>query len=239
MIIPVFSFVFDPFTQTPWLTPAEHDGLCCLIDRAQQFGGTEDIFFLCVSSGSIAVRLQRDAHTDALLVSGFACKKQHEPWLWIYLPSALRMLFQQPIANETMQFHTEDAPKFDAWLQQQQRGLWDGIQKFARNSARSMHPYSIAFTHIDPSLYSDGSIHWYSILPYIEAEESIQQQFPQTLETYRDEFKDDEAVRIVPPIITRTWRLTVGDEYTKLGRIGETSDWYELRDTIRDLLSEI
>ncbi len=237
MKLSAYPFVFDPSERSRLLSQDEHDGLSCLLDRARQFGGEDDIFFLCMTTCSVLVRFARGGDTGALTASGFAFRKQQESWVWLYLPSLLRAVFEDVPDEKHVSFCTEDAPKFDAWLSHRQPQLFRSAQQFACDTARQIHPYSVAWTHISPSQYSDDGIAWYTLPARRGEEEHICRQQPEDVTRCLEEGEDD-GTRIVPPTVTRTWRVVRDGEKHKLGRVDDVCDWYGFARSVREALEE-
>lgn len=236
MNLSAFPFVFDPSERHRWLSSDEHAGLRCLLDRAQHFGGGDDIFFLCLTTCSLLVRFVPDKKTGRLSAFGFAFKKQQESWIWLYLPQLLRIVFAAPPNEDKVRLMTEDTPQFDTWLAQHQPQLHACAQQFARDTARQMHPYSVAFSHIDPSLYGDIGIRWYAIAPPAGTEQPVPCLQPEDMHDFPAQ--SDSGAVITPPVITRTWRVVDGDERHKLGRIDDISDWYTFERRVRRHLTD-
>lgn len=226
MTLTGFPFLFDPNEKHRFLTLAEHEGLCCLLDRAQQFGGTGDVFFLCASTCSVLVRVSPDS-SGTWHAAGYAFQKQQEPWVWLYLPSLLGTVLSIPASSGNLRFDTSARSQADEWLKRHDPALWRGAQQLARDTERRMHAYSIGFTHLDPSLYGDDGICWYRLEPQKQAEDNTQ-ELPQA-----EAADTDDSTYIVPPVITRTWRVRSNEEKFKLGTVEDTSDWYEFADRVR------
>lgn len=231
MTLTGFPFLLNPSEKHRFLTLEEHDGLCCLLDRAQQFGGSGDIFFLCVSTCSLLVRISPDK-TGIWRAAGFAFQKQQEPWVWLYLPSLLGTVLDISASPGNLYFRMETAAQADEWLKRQDAALSRSAQQLAHDAARQMHPHSIGFTHLDPSLYGDDGIQWYRLEPHAEPEDDTPVLPPVDRKSIPD------GAYLVPPVITHTWRVVSDGEKIKLGTVDDVSDWYELADRVREILSE-
>ena len=239
MTLTGFPFAFDPAEKHRLLTLEEHEGLCCLLDRAQHYGGAGDMFFLCMSTCSLLVRISPEK-TGIWTAHGYAFQKTQEPWVWLYLPALLGTLLAPPSGE--LHFPVENADAASAWLERHDAPLWHSAQQLIRDSARHMHAYSIGFTHLPPEVYADDGIHWYTVEPAKEAEEHIILLPPtdaaHTTEAELDTAEVSDDVRIVPPRITKTWRIVRGEEKYKLGTVEQTSDWYPFADRVRSILSD-
>lgn len=238
MILSAFPFTFHSGERHRFLTHDEADGLSCLLDRARQFGGTDDIFFLCVSTCSLLVRFTQNTKTSELFASGLAFKKQQESWIWIYLPSLLRSVCGTPSTSSKLCLRTENAQQADEWLQLNRPGLHQCARQFVKDTARLLHPHSVAFTHLPPTRYGDDSICWYRIEPFFQREEVIRQQQPQAADHCAARFSVDAEISIVPPHLTHTWRIATPNGRKKLGRVEGTPDWYDFAAQISSLQDE-
>ena len=241
MTLTGFPFALDPAEKHRLLTLEEHEGLCCLLDRARHYGGAGDIAFLCMSTCSLLVRFA-PAKNGTWSACGYAFQKAQEPWVWIYLPSLPGTLLAPPSGK--LLFHAENAEAADAWLERHDASLSRAAKQLARDAARQMHPYSVGFTHLDPALYADDGIHWYTLEPSKAAEEHTILLPEQPAEPVDEAAETSDAdapaddVRIVPPRITKTWRVVRGEEKYKLGAVDETSDWYAFADRVRGALAD-
>lgn len=231
MTLTGFPFLLDPAEKHRLLTLQEHDGLCCLLDRAQQFGGTDDVFFLCMSTCSVLVRVSPDEN-GAWHAAGFAFQKQQEPWLWLYLPSLLGTVLDSAPSSGNLRFRIEAAAQADEWLKRHNLALWRGAQQLAHDTARQMHPYSIGFTHLDPSVYGDDGIQWYRLEPHKQEQDNTRELSAAEIDDTKD------GAYIVPPLLTRTWRVLSDEEKMKLGPVDDTSDWYAFAHRVHAALSE-
>lgn len=235
MTLTGFPFVLDPADKHRLLTLEEHEGLCCLLDRARHYGGAGDIAFLCMSTCSLLVRFAPEK-TGTWTVCGYAFQKAQEPWVWAYLPSLPGTLLAPPSGK--LLFHAERADTADVWLERHDPSLSHGARQLARDTARQMHPHSVGFTHLDPAVYADDGIHWYALEPSKSAEEhTILLPQPPAREPEPADSMPADEIRIVPPRITKTWRVVRGEEKYKLGAVDETSDWYVFADRMRSAMT--
>lgn len=245
MTLTGFPFALEPAQKHHLLTLEEHEGLCCLLDRAQHYGGTGDIVFLCMSTCSLLVRFAPQPN-GIWGVTGYAFQKVQEPWVWIYLPSLLGTVLNPPCGK--LSFSVETAGAADGWLERHAPALRQGAQQFARDSARQMHAYSIGFTHLDPALYADSGIQWYPLTPAHDAQEHTvtlpkpAQTEPDALSQENTAFEQPDELHIVPPRILprifKTWRVRCGKEKYKLGTVEPISDWYDFADRIYSVVSQ-
>ena len=142
MTLTGFPFVLDPADKHRLLTLEEHEGLCCLLDRARHYGGAGDIAFLCMSTCSLLVRFAPEK-TGTWTVCGYAFQKAQEPWVWAYLPSLPGTLLAPPSGK--LLFHAERADTADVWLERHDPSLSHGARQLARDTARLCTP-TTAFT---------------------------------------------------------------------------------------------
>lgn len=227
MKLTAYPFLLHPAEKNKLLTRAEHDGLCCLLDRAKYFGGDGDVLFLCMSTCSVLVRFAPD-QAGIWCASGFAFQKQMEQWAWLYLPSLLGTVLTPHTGN--LQFRIDTAAQADEWLQRHDAALAAAAQHLKHDTARQMHPYSVGFTHLDPSVYGDDSIVWYTLEPQKQAESNIE-----THSAVDCTPKDGDAV-ITPPKLLRGWRILQGDDAIKLSCVSETENWYTFAARVRQAI---
>ena len=133
MTLTGFPFVLDPADKHRLLTLEEHEGLCCLLDRARHYGGAGDIAFLCMSTCSLLVRFAPEK-TGTWTVCGYAFQKAQEPWVWAYLPSLPGTLLAPPSGK--LLFHAERADTADVWLERHAAGTADWKAHFRTSSRR-------------------------------------------------------------------------------------------------------
>lgn len=232
MTLTGFPFVFDPMRSHALLTPDEHDGLCCLLARAQHYGGAGDVVFLCLSGCSALVRFAPE-HDGGWRAAGYAFQKQQEPWVWLYLPSLLGTVCEAPSADGHLRFRVDTAARTDDWLERSDPALWRGARRLADDTARQLQPYCVGFTHLDPARYGDAGIRWYRLTPHREAEAHVPALDKAEMDDCRPLFEADSGVRIVPPRVTQTWRVARGDQKARLGPVDRQTDWYAFVDRVR------
>lgn len=223
MTLTGYPFTLQPGERHPLLAPEEHEGLCCLLERARHYGGAGDIVFLCLSGCALLLRFAPE-QDGAWTARGYAFQKGQEPWVWVYLPAMLGTLLAPP--DGKLRFRAEQADAADEWLQRHDAALWDGAQRFARDTARQMHAHPVGFTRLDPSVYAEDSIRWYALTPARAAQDNTVILPPAAPE-------QEDGLRIVPPRLTRTWRAVRGEEKYKLGPVDERSDWYDFAARVR------
>ena len=220
-----YPFLLKPAEKHKLLTRAEQDGLCCLLDRAKHFGGDGDVLFLCLSSCSVLLRISSDE-----TVSGFAFQKQMEQWAWLYLPSLLGTVLT-PHTGE-LRFRIDTAEQAEQWLQRHDAALFSGAQQLKHDTARQMHPHSVGFTHLDPSVYGDTGITWYALQPQKKSEANTQHMEAVMCEP------DDTDAFLAPPKLLRGWRILRGDDTIKLRSVDDTEDWYSFAARIHDAMEK-
>ena len=224
-------FLLDATQKNKNLTQAEHEGLCALLDRCKRFGGTGDVLFLCLSTCSLLVRFHSDEqqHWQA---HGFIFQKKVESYIWIYLPVLVGTVLT-PYKNQPLKFPINSAAQSEQWFYRQDCALFAAARQFKHDSEQQLHPYSIGFTHIDPSFYGDDGIIWYPILS-----ESQSPEYIETIPAVSGENNDCDAY-LVPPKLLRGWRILQDENKIKLDAIDQATDWYSLWEQMQQAIQQI
>lgn len=228
MTITGYFFSLSPGKKFKLLTEQEQDGLFCLLDRARQYGGKNDILFLCLSNCSLLVQFLPDS-SDTLKISGFAFQKKEEPWLWIWLPTLIGTVPDAVQLQKNISMKSERANAMAAWSKKHHPSLWDSAQQLKQDTLRRMQPYSVGFTSLSPSLYGDEGIHWYNVEKHTE-EANTRLLTLDDLDRWQAE---DHNIYISPPRLIGGWRAVQEDKKIKLGTIEPVSDWYSFAERIR------
>ena len=191
------------------LTPAEQDGLFCLLERAKYFDAAGDILFLCLSSCSVLVRFAPDDQ-KRWQASGFAFPKgMEEPWIWLALPAG------------NLHISADHLPDGEQWLRRHDAALYDSVQQFRQDTEQQLHPHAVGFAQ-KPEIYGDDGIQWYPVA----SGRTMQARTPSVPAVTCEPAEQDRY--LVPPRLLRGWRLVCGEEKKKLTAVEERNDWRTL-----------
>lgn len=225
-----------------FLTLEEHEGLCCLRDRAQRYGGAGDVLYLCLSGCSLLVQFVPDG-TGVLRACGLAFRKEHEPWLWIWLPvlvAAADGWNGVKCDIDIINIDEDLIQELAALEQKRPSALLAGAQAFERAAGRQMKPYSVGFTRLSPALYGDDGIRWHRVQADSEpaAEETPTISDGQIADC-KPRYQASDNGYLAPPRLLGGWRVTQDGKKAKLGTVEETVDWYAFAARVREILRNL
>ena len=211
--------------KSPDLTPAEQDGLFCLLERAKYFDAAGDILFLCLSSCSVLVRFAPDEQ-KRWQACGFAFHKGiEEQWVWLFLPALIGSVLTPPAGD--LHFSADHAQDGEQWLRRHQPALYDSVQQFKTDTETMLHPHTVGFAQ-KPEIYGDDSIVWYPVT----SGRTIQARIPSVSSVTCEPADDDRY--LVPPKLLRGWRIVSGEQKQKLDAVEERNDWHAFYEKISE-----
>lgn len=222
-----------------FLTLAEYESLCCLRDRAQKYGGAGDVLYLCLSSCSLLVQFV-PGKDGRLQATGFAFRKEHEPWLWVWLPVLAAAAGGMMKVQKDISIDDAVVDQLAALERKQPSALLASAQAMERDVGRQMKPYSVGFTHIAAAQYGDDGIHWYPIqtdrAPVTVETETIPAE---QIADCQPSYQAHDAAYVAPPRLFGSWRVTQDGQKAKLGAVEESTDWYAFAQRVRDALKNL
>ncbi|MDO5785070.1 MAG: hypothetical protein Q4P20_08410 [Eubacteriales bacterium] len=222
-----------------FLTLAEHEGLCCLRDRARRYGGAGDVLYVCLSGCSLLVQFVPD-EAGVLQATGFAFRKEHEPWLWVWLPVLVAAASGMTKVKKDISIDEALIDQLAELEQKRPSALLAGAQAFEHAVGRQMKPYSVGFTRIASELYGDDGIRWYPIQTDSAPATAEVETIPaEQVKDCQPSYQAEDGAYVAPPRLFGSWRVTRGGEKAKLGAVEETTDWYAFAQRVRSALKDL
>lgn len=222
-----------------FLTLAEYESLCCLRDRAQKYGGAGDVLYLCLSSCSLLVQFV-PGKDGRLQATGFAFRKAHEPWLWVWLPVLAAAAGGMMKVQKDISIDDAVVDQLAALERKQPSALLESAQAMERDVGRQMKPHSVGFTRIAAALYGDDGIRWYPIqtdrAPVTAETETLSAA---QIADCQPSYQAHDAAYVAPPRLFGSWRVTQDGQRAKLGAVEESTDWYAFARRVRDTLKNL
>ena len=219
------------------LTLEEYEGLCCLRDRAQKYGGAGDVLYLCLSTCSLLMMFTPDA--EGLQACGYAFRKEHEPWLWVWLPVLAAAADGMVRVKRDVRMDEALVQQLAELEQKQPSALRKSTQEWEREVGRQMQPYSVGFTRISPELYGDTGIRWYAIPEDSAPAAEPQMLTDEQIAACQSSYQAHDRTYVAPPRLFGSWRMTRDGEKAKLGAVDETVEWYAFAQRVREVLKEL
>ena len=222
----------------PILTLEEYEGLCCLRDRARRYSGAGDVLYLCLSSCSLLVQCAPDEE-QTWQVRGYAFRKEHEPWLWVWLPTLVKILPWIASSGKSISLDEALVRQLAELEQKTPSALRESAQTWECEVGRRMRPYSVGFTRISPELYGDNGIRWYVMPEDGASDATIPTLSHEQIAACQPAYQAHDRIYVAPPRLFGSWRVKRGEQKAKLGAVDEATEWETFAQRVRASLKEL